>query len=568
MSTTKHTLRAIFAAAALLLLLDKACFAEEPKLPFTISAETTRVTSPLTKIGLVDYFAALEKRYYPPEFATDDNGFRIFIRQFGNVAETTKDDEFYRLQKYGKLGLDSTVPPTLQYPLEPWKIVEEFYKAKGEKVPEKLLLRGEVLGNLLRPWTLKEFPMLADWVNEMDKPLDAIAEAVRKPVFFIPFLQSPDSMESGKPQNLIAVLLPDLYQVRTTARLFAARASYRIAQGSIDGAIEDKLTIHRLGRQVSASGPLVQYLVGIAIEGMAATIQVGANPKHPLTKEQAQRLLAGLDALPPRTSLEHAYEWERFMALDAAQSFATGEDTFFDIKLPTQMLRFAVDWDVTFRQVNEAYDALQEPPPREKWHKMVKAFEEKKQWVATFPLMSANNRGVLVADMLIAILMPALDAVETATYRSECSDNLQRLTLAMLMYQNEHGKLPDKDWAAQIEKYLGKNPEQYFSCPSKPSPKGETVYAMVHYGDLREPATVSPTGDIVPGSRDTILLIELAEPVPLNRAVVPVDTAMEECQRPGKRHHTAGMNVGYRSGVVRFMPQPVSEAELHRLLTP
>ena len=525
MSQTKNTLRAILAAAALLLLLDKACFADEPKLPFTISEETTRVTDPLTKIGLVDYFVALENRHYPPEITTDGNGFRIFVRQFGDISETAgniKYGEFYRLQKYGKLGLDPNTPPTLKYPLEPWKIVEEFYKAKEEKIPEKLLAPGnDLYGRLTRPWTLEEFPMLADWVNEMDKPLDAIAEAVRKPVFFIPFLQSPESMDSGKPQNLIAVLLPDIQQVRTTARLFAVRTSYRIAQGNIDGAIEDKLTIHRLGRQVAMSGPLVQYLVGIAIEGMGATIQVGANPKHPLTKEQAQRLFAGLDALPPRPSLEHAYEWERFMALDAVQSFATGEDTFFDIKLPTQMLRFAIDWDVTFRQMNEAYDALQEPPPREKWHKMVKAFEEKKQWTFSFPLMSAKSRGSLVADMLIALLMPALDAVEMATQRSECSDNLQRLTLAILMYQSEHGKLPDKDWATQIEKYLGKNSEQYFSCPSKPSPKGETVYAMVHYGDA------------LPKDADTILLIELAEPVPLGRAVVPADTAMEECQRPG-----------------------------------
>ena len=68
-----------------------------------ISKETTRITAPLTADGYIDFLKALEEHSYPPELATDDNGFRVFVRLFGNVGETAHS-EFYRLQKYEKLG--------------------------------------------------------------------------------------------------------------------------------------------------------------------------------------------------------------------------------------------------------------------------------------------------------------------------------------------------------------------------------------------------------------------------------------------------------------------------------
>ena len=103
--------------------------------PLVISEATTRITSPLTADGQVDYFKFLEQTIYPPELATDENGYRDFVRQFGYIAHFvgTDDLEFYRLQMYEKLGLDPTIPPTLILPDEPEKVLRDFYEAKGEK---------------------------------------------------------------------------------------------------------------------------------------------------------------------------------------------------------------------------------------------------------------------------------------------------------------------------------------------------------------------------------------------------------------------------------------------------
>ena len=109
--------------------------------------------------------------------------------------------------------------------------------------------------------------------------------------------------------------------------------------------------------------------------------------------------------------------------------------------------------------------------------------------------------------------------------------------------------------AEQITPYLGGTPERYFSCPSNPSPRGQTTYALVQYGNA------------VPAHHETILLVELKTPVPLNRAVMAVDDVLKLPQQyRASAPHTGGMNTARRSGAVMFLSASVGEGELLRLL--
>ena len=569
-----------------LLLLFLACLFASP-----VIAEPTRITGPLTAEGYIDFFKALKEKFYPPELATDDNGFRLFVRTFGDVGELS-GHEFYRLQKYEKLGLDPNVPPTLILPKDPLKIFDDFKKARGEKeVPssQRHILFG-------KPWTLEDYPMLADWVKDIDKPLDAIAEMIRKPVFFLPPLQSPEFIESGMPQNLEWLLLPDVLLCREIARMFQARAGYRIGQGDMDGAIDDQRTILRLGRLLPQGGGSNQHLVCLAIESIGQAISVGANPEHLLTEQQVRRILDGLDALPPRIPLPDVYEWERHVALSAVQSlqiavaqkdgerFALHFDggsvyngVPFSKNLYTAISnsRRPFQWDRVYQRVNEIYDFIYEPPPQTKLNAFVygqSAPEMVRTWgtIGAFTMFSTPGAFErYIADL--RILAGGLDmsslvswfAHNEAVQRSQCAENMQRLALAMMLYRLENGEVLEENWAAQIEKYLGEEAEQYFSCPTNPAPKGETTYALVWFADT------------VGGSLDTPLLIELTESVPLDKAVVSFDEVSELIRgrevREGNRvrrinPHVAGTNVAYSSGAVRLVQreeEPMSE-ELQR----
>ena len=527
--------------------------------------KVTEIKGPLNEEGHIDFFKAAEELTYPTEFATDDNGFRIFVRQFGDVGEM-KGNEFYRLQKYEKLKLDPDTPTTLKYPQGTFSIIEESYKAKGETYDW-----GRD-GTTTNPWTLEQFPMLADWVKEIDKPLDAIAEMIRKPVFMPPLVQSEEWLEPESPRNLISIPLPNHTRLcRDIARLFQARAMYRVGQGNIDGAIDDKLVVHRLGRQTASGGFIVPYLVGIAIEGMAGGMPIDANPERPLTKEQIKRLLAGLDALPPRTPISLAYETDRLCALSVVQDLAVAHKrggvkevskllSDFDFHgSPLLVMPASFDWNIVYRRVNEIYDAMQEPPPKEKFHALLEAAENRDTGKVARTFLTRDGLEMFVADTVIELLIPATSAFEEAVRRSECTENMQRLVLAIKLYQLDNdNKLPVGNWAEQITKYLGEEPEQYFSCPSNPSPKGETTYALVQYGDA------------VPEHYETILLVELKEPVPLDKAVVTVDEMLALPKnydwRLNPAPHPGVMMTARRSGATIALSMSINESELSRLL--
>jgi hypothetical protein len=183
-------------------------------------------------------------------------------------------------------------------------------------------------------------------------------------------------------------------------------------------------------------------------------------------------------------------------------------------------------------------------------------------------LLTPGGWEICVADlrMLVgwdSILFEVL-SFEEAVRRAECVENMQRLALAIMLYRLENDKVLDENWGTQIKPYLGEHAERYFSCPSNPSPEGMTTYALVRYAD------------IVGGTLDTFLVVELTEAVPFDEALVSFDDVPELMRRDrtvrqGNRTfrtsaHPGGMNVAYRSGAVRFLPreqEPMSE-ELQR----
>ncbi len=510
--------------------------------PLVISSKTTRITGPLTADGQIDYFKALEQRNYPPEMQTDDNGFRVLVRTFGRLG---KDDQDWTIaQKYEKLGLDPKILPTMTIPRAPDKIVDEYFKAKGENIPNDTRTRLQNLS-----WTLNDYPMLADWLKESDAPLDTVAEAIRKPIFFTPLLQNPESIRSGKPQCLLALLLPDIQSLRDIARMFAARATYRVGQGNIDGAIDDKLTIIRFGRLLPTSGSLIHYLVGIAIEGVGLAVPVGANPKHPLTKEQIQRLLNGLDALPPRAPINDAYEFERYAVLDMIQTFFRsgdfrGIDTVLAKLGPLARLS---NQNIIYRRTNNAFDELQGGSVRSSSVPVLPTSTE-----MVFRFLTPDGRALILFDALSDLLVPAFDTFEEAVRRTECAVNLQRLTLAILFYEAEHGQFSDDNCPKHIGKYLGKEPAKYFQCPSSTISDGETKYALVKYDQTNE------------SNRNTICLVELTNSVPLDKAVIPVADVRPR-QGTGSSH-PGGINVGLRNGSVRFVNLAGGDEELQKML--
>ncbi|MCL2006212.1 MAG: DUF1559 domain-containing protein [Planctomycetaceae bacterium] len=543
-----------------------------------VSEETTRALGPMTADGKrLDYFRAMEERYYPPEMKTDDNGYRLIVRAFGaNISDERHrhnfqtgenysekfDSEPLRLQVYEKLGLDPNVEPTMKPVESPWNIIYQYDKDHPVAEGERAWVHKYQDATF---WTFDDFPMLEQWYEENTAGIDLLAEAVRKPAFFIPFTRKYEHAPVTE-----SILDLELVQLpREWSRAVQARANYRLGIGDIDGVIDDIITIHHLARHSGKQGFLVSGLVGIAIEGMAISVGIGSNPEFPPTKEQIERLVRELDALPPRPAYHECLESERYFALAALQDQYWGINPgMMDDMFPITLLPFlgwAVDINIAMNRLNKVYDVITNPNPVEnddtKWVDQIFSGTSARP-INPFPLLFVRSRTNKIMDSLINLLVSAMQAGREGWRRLECATNMQRLTLALLLYEKEHGTLPEGDWREAIRPYLGANADRYFQCPSHLRlAAGETNYAMI--GGVPN-GIDSPT---------RILIAEVTQPQRLGEGDgrLPFEKAQfgdrldTDFDGLGS-YHTGGMNTGFRSGGMRFVLESTEPEDLRAFL--
>ncbi|MGL6227459.1 MAG: DUF1559 domain-containing protein [Thermoguttaceae bacterium] len=498
--------------------------------PLRISKETTYVTGPLKSDGrLVDYFRAMEESVYPKEMKTDDNGYRLLVEAFGDWdndgsfrnSEQTEDEnqkqrerEQYRLQLYEKLGLDPNVPPTMDIPKDTW-LIDNFFEKRAatmEGEDEKSGVWTQYFKLSEKPWTLEEYPDMQEWVEVVDQPLDVIAQAVRKPTFCPPWLRR---NENEPMFQALTETLDTIQSCRSFARTFNTRSNYRLGTGDIDGAIDDKISALRLGRHIGHHGMLIDYLVGLAIEGISVYMPVEYFAEQPLSSEQWEKLQREMDALPPRSSFKESLNRERLFGLGACQDMLFGQQPS-EKSLPVPFgLALTCDPNVLMQNINHWYDRFYSDENLQDGKIADRELQDKQRSLLKNPFsyLTIRGRSQMISDVLVALLIPAVHAGQEAERRIQCAENMLRLTIALNRYQQEHGSFPEGNWKTAILPYLGENGERYFQCPTAGLPADETVYALVRQDEGEEEG-----GGADPTS---ILLVELATPQKIGEPTEP-----------------------------------------------
>lgn len=569
--------------------------------PLRISKETTYVTEPLKPNGKeVDYFAAWEQASYPKNMATDENGYRLIVQHLGNLADRTP--ECFR-QVCEKIGLDATMirpDMTLENPDD----ILRSYVAGGE-CDEELIVRlwnerrsknalqidiehaseldeydvREILRSRIdRPWTFDDLPMMEPWLEESGPVLDLIGEVVRKPTFHIPIVREAESIGLWN-------VGPQLDETRDLARALSARANHRIALGDMDGAIDDIIVCRRLGWHVQSEGSLISLLTGNLIDGTADAIGIAGALEHPPTVEQLNRLVAIHRDWPPTIELKDALLFDRYVMLSLVQSISCGtapmrELTFFTDISP----KLGYDWNAIARRMNEQYDT----------------FEKTGQFLrsSTNPLamVFVRSRSELLVDELAESLLPPYANARSGQHRRTCSNRMQRIVLAMLHYECEHGALPpahtvdedgkplhswrvlllpyldqqdlygkirmDEPWDSPYNRQFHDESVEFYQCPAADLAPGQTSFAVVVGPDVSfrgaERKTLSSFG---PNSANMVLVAERKQDVCwMNPTSDVLQVQAEEGVNPRYgsgigigSHHKRGVNAGLRSGAVRFI---------------
>ncbi len=424
-----------------------------PAPKITISKETTHFTEPLRPDGFVDYLAAVN-RHFSKDVTAENNACVLLYQAMGPRPEGARQpDRFFK-----GMGIEP-LPDEGQY----FQSFREWAASQDNAPPINQINEMEYQADE-RLWKAAEFPLIAAWLKENEMPLVLVAAATERPRYFSPLVNADANPDGG----LIEVLLPGVQKSRELGRALVARAMWELAEGSQVDAWRDLMTMHRLGRLVGQGPTLIEYLVGLAIESMAINGELQFLSE---TKPSAKMLALyrkQLDRLPARASVADKLDTsERSMFLDVAHRMARGQMGLKEItdgvgdngslieKLAEGAIMQSVDWDAALKSANKWYDRLAETARKPDYQ--VRA-TELKQFNEDLKKLVAKTRGPMVllsllggkpaitqamSDVLISLLLPALQQVVGAEGRVIQRMRNLELAFALEMYRAEMNAYPD-----------------------------------------------------------------------------------------------------------------------------
>ncbi len=438
----------------------------------TVGRDTTYLEGPLDSQGFVDYAAALNQQ--ASAGVTPDDNAAVLLAQALGPPECDADycREYYRL-----LGIEP-LPAEGEYYVSGDSFVEdlEAEAAAGSEEAE-ISSWAETPGARerfwrdheeasTRPWTAREFPDLARWIEMNDSSVDLVIEASRRPKCYLPIilLTSEEGLLSAG--GWLTQASRDVF------RLLSIRATLRVGQGRIEAAWEDLLADHRLARHVSQNPKTIDGLVGLAMEGIVTRSQTVLIHYGVPTSGQIRQMQQDLNDLPSQDSMvKRLVVGERLRSLDSIvcvsrywmvigqEDAGVLRESEIGQKVLGSAGRAAIDWDEILRIANQYYDDLEEAlelPTGQERYEAVAALEasledEREQsrgpgrFLRSFVSFRSPKKTMSrhLGNMHLLLLTSSAHWLLRADDRCIAHRRMLRIALAAAAYRTEYGVYPE-----------------------------------------------------------------------------------------------------------------------------
>jgi len=379
-----------------------------------IGRETTFVTGPLTPDGWIDYAAALHQRLSDGVKA-EDNAAILLDQAFGPSAIPPE-----LTHRYFEWISTDPLPEQGDYVLSQGVFMQQKLEFPHAPPDLKEAMTEEFQRSHEQPWTRRDCPIVAEWLDANVNPLELIERAAMRSQYYSPLVTN-----DGLVQGEIASTMQNL---RESARLLVTRAMFRLGDNDIPGAWSDLLVCHRLARLSSQRAPgIVSFQTAMAVESIAARGDE-ALVAHGLSLGLARKCLDDHAQLLPFGSLVDLIdERERLVSLDA---------------ILLQKSEIYLGLNAMLRRTNHLYDDWVSAMKQDHYEERIKMFtaieNDLKQRIGTPQkpvrqiVKSLVNPGESIGDVLLALLQPQMVQAVTSEVRIQVRHDLVQIGLAQL----------------------------------------------------------------------------------------------------------------------------------------
>jgi hypothetical protein len=504
----------------------------DTRVKVTISKETTHITEPLRPDGYPDYARYVDQRL-SKGVTPDNNAAVLLLRAIGplEIPEVLQAEFFKRLAieplpSQGDYLVDWATF-SRRIPAKEWPAVPADRPVTAQEYLQSL---DEVARS--QPWKRDNFPAVARWLETYARQIDLLVAASKRPKTYAPAVREDDD------KLLLMAILPLAQNSRMAARALVTRAMYRAGSGDPDKAVDDLMACHRLARLTGEGFTLLEGLVAVSVNQMALEAEKVMIAREVFSAKQRSRLRTELGQLAPLPSMaDRLDQGERIVYLDALCAMARGitnvieqggDDSASSViarALAEQTLGAAIDWNIPLKAGNEWYDRIakigridnrvQQLQQLELLEKDIKALAEstkRPKLVLSAILAPRATASQQISNVLISLLLPAMNAAFTAERRDQTMQSLVILGLALADYRDLHQRFPDRlDQLAP--KHIDRVPlDAMWGEPLtyKRTEAGYVLYALGRNGQ-DDGGSTSDTGD---GPLDFVLAVP--QKMPLN----------------------------------------------------
>jgi hypothetical protein len=279
-------------------------------LRFSPNYDTTRLAGPVDAQGYVDYAEVLRERY--GRGVTPENNACCLLWQAVGTAHTPfgATDAYFSALGICRPPSDGQYFVPFNAYLESLRLDEDEYDRVGS-------LRYTLAR---RPWTVVDFPQIADWLEQNELPLAVATEAVMRPRFF-----SPPAKGNDGPYFFV----PEVSCCRDVAHALAVRAMLHTGEGRYESAWNDLQICFRLARHLSGAPSEVAYNTGLKIESYAGRSMATLAALIVAPEKDLRAMISTLDGLEPLMPIDRLYdETVRYGYLELIQHLAAGDAAY------------------------------------------------------------------------------------------------------------------------------------------------------------------------------------------------------------------------------------------------